>query len=581
MSASRVRVVPDVTGLDKRFDYSVPEGMAAALGDVVRVPLHGRRITGWVVDLDPDDDAVDPAKLQPLIAVVSAGPAPELLGLAEWASIRWAAGRVRPFLVSASAPVRVKGLPRPARTSRPPAELGPVGRAARDVLGAGGGTLVVPPAVSPVDAIVAAADHGPAVVAVPGVARATAMGAALRRRGLSVAVVPAQWDRAAAGVDVVIGARAAAWAPCPGLGAVVVIDEHDEGLQEERAPTWHARDVLLERSRRAGAVALLTSPSPTVVGVDAAGGRCERVDAATVRSGWPIVDVVDRTDEEPWKTSLVTSTLIRHLREHDRTVVCVHNATGRGRILACRTCQQLARCERCEAAVALADDATLVCPRCATVRNRVCTACGGSSFANLRPGVTRLREELEAAAGRPVVAVTGRDDGPPDPAGVYVGTEAVLHRVPRADVVAFLDIDRELLAPRYRANELTMALVAKAARLLGPRDRGGRLLLQTFLPDHEVIRAAVLADPARLLEAERERRQLLALPPATALASITGAGRDELAAAVRAGGQADVGSTGDVHLVRAPDWMRLGAALVEAKRTSGSTARVVVDPPRV
>ena len=105
----------------------------------------------------------------------------------------------------------------------------------------------------------------------------------------------------------------------------------------------------------------------------------------------------------------------------------------------------------------------------------MCQRCGGSGFANLRPGVSRLREELEAAAGRPVVAVTGPDRARPAPADIYVGTEAVLHRVDRADVVAFLDFDRELLAPRYRAVEQALALLAKAARLLGPRRRGGRL----------------------------------------------------------------------------------------------------------
>ena len=179
-------------------------------------------------------------------------------------------------------------------------------------------------------------------------------------------------------------------------------------------------------------------------------------------------------------------------------MICVHNTTGRARILACRTCRALVRCTRCDAAVGLSDEGRLVCPRCGADRPAVCQVCGGSGFANLRPGVTRLREELEAAAGRPVVAVTGSDSSSPEPAEIYVGTEAVLHRVDHADVVAFLDFDRELLAPRYRAGEQAMALLTKAARLLGPRQRGGRLMVQTFMPHHEVIQAALLADPVRL-----------------------------------------------------------------------------------
>ena len=82
------------------------------------------------------------------------------------------------------------------------------------------------------------------------------------------------------------------------------------------------------------------------------------------------------------------------------------------RVLACRSCRALVRCARCDAAVGLADDGTLSCRRCGQTRPAVCLGCGASAFANLRPGVTRLREELEAAAGRPVVAITGSDAEP-------------------------------------------------------------------------------------------------------------------------------------------------------------------------
>jgi len=215
----------------------------------------------------------------------------------------------------------------------------------------------------------------------------------------------------------------------PRAGGIVVVDEHDEALLEERSPTWHARDVAVERARRASAPVLLVSPCPTVTGLAAVDDRLRRPAIDDERAGWPFVEVVDRTRDEPSKTSLVTSALIAHLRDRSRTVVCVHNVPGRARILACRSCATLARCERCEAAVALRDDGTLACPHCGLTRPPVCRQCGASAFANLRPGVTRLREELEAAAGRPVVSITGRDKDPPAVAGVYVGTEAVLHCV--------------------------------------------------------------------------------------------------------------------------------------------------------
>lgn len=580
-SVATVRVLPDVTGLDKQFDYSVPEQLAGAItiGSIVRIPLHGRRVRGWVTAVDPESE-VDPHRLHPVARWSSIGPAPDLIDLARWASVRWAAARLRPFLVAASPPTNVTALPTPLQ-GHADVPTSAVSRRAAELMTKGGGVLLLPPATSPIDAIVAAAAAGPSLVVMPTVARAQAMATALRRRGLSAAVVPQQWALAAAGVDVVIGARAAAWAPCPALGVAVVVDEHDEALQEERSPTWHARDVLVERARRAAAPVLATSPCPSVTGLAAVGDHVARLPVDDERASWPIVDIVDRSDEEPWKRSLLTSALIRELRRADSRVVCVHNTTGRARILACRTCRALLRCIRCDAAVGLADDpAALVCRRCGTERPAVCQECGASGFANLRPGVTRLREELEAAAGRSVAAVTGSNEVAPPAADIFVGTEAVLHRVDRADVVAFLDFDRELLAPRYRANEQAMALLAKAARLLGPRARGGRLMIQTFVPRHDVIQAALLADPGRLIEPERARREQFGLPPARALASVTGTGSGAVIDHLRNVPGISVGGAVDDYLVTATTWAELGAAVIDAPRPKGRRVRVAVDPPR-
>ncbi len=183
-----------------------------------------------------------------------------------------------------------------------------------------------------------------------------------------------------------------------------------------------------------------------------------------------------------------------------------------------------------------------------------------------------------------MVAVTGAATDPPSAAGVYVGTEAVLHRLRAADVVAFLDLDAELLAPRYRAAEQAMALLVRGARLTGTRLRGGRLLLQTFLPRHEVVQAALLADPGRLTGPETERRQLLSLPPFAALAALSGPGHDSVAEWLRTVGGVSVGAASGhvdaVDLVRAATWEELGRALIAAPRPKGSRVRVEVDPPR-
>ncbi len=569
------RVLPDVTGLDKSFDYVVPEEMAptAVLGAVVRIELSGRRVGGWIVEIDPSD-ARPADTLKPIAKVTGVGPSADLLALTEWAAVRWA-GRRRHFLGAASPDRAVALVPASQRTGR---VVEPRSPASTDLLARGGGVLRLPPSSDPKPAIMSAVALGPTLVLVPAVDQAMLIGAALRRAGLSVAVVPNEWAAAAGGVDVVIGSRLGAWAPCPGLAAVVVIDEHDDALQDEGSPTWHARDLVIERGRRAGAPVLLVSPCPTLAALEF--GPLVRPPVERERAGWPIVDVIDRSDDEPWKRSPVTSKLIEHLRDHDRVVVCVTNTPGRARLLACRACRAITRCERCDAAVVLTDDERLACPRCEQGRPPVCLECGAGRFANLRPGVTRLREELEAAAGRPVVEVTGAGPERPADAGVYIGTEAVLHRVGRADTVAFLDLDRELLAPRYRAAEQTLALIVRAARLVGPRARGGRLLLQTFLPHHEVVQAALLADPGRIVDAERDQRRMLGLPPFGALAEIEGAGSDEFVASIPAvAGVMIVGATGR-YVARADDWMLLGATINQGVRPPGARLRIAVDPPR-
>ena len=110
---------------------------------------------------------------------------------------------------------------------------------------------------------------------------------------------------------------------------------------------------------------------------------------------------------------------------------------------------------------------------------------------------------------------------------VFVGTEAVLHRLPPGPpllLAAFLDFDQELLAPRYRAAEQALGAPRAAARRVGPRAGGGRLLVQTRLPDHEVLEAARRADPTIVAAAERPRRAELGYPPFGALAEVRGDG---------------------------------------------------------
>jgi primosomal protein N' (replication factor Y) len=584
------RVVPDVPAIDREFDYLVPESFGdLAVGTIVRVPLHGRRVRGWVVATDVEPVATV-ERLLPIAKVVGGGPPADVLSLCDWAAWRFAGPRAA-LLRAASAPNAVRA-PAPDPPV-PPART----RAAPEV-------VAWPPAADR-RALVAdrIATQGSTIVLVPEHARLPALVRHLGSLGHQVHVLRSDdpdaartraWAAARAGSCVVVGGRTAVWAPVPDLAAVVVLDEADEALQEERAPTWHARTVAAERARRAGATLTLAGPLPTIDAVALAGAP-DRPDRATERSGWPRIEVVDPRAEAP-HPGLLTDALAQALHrtlDGGRRAVCVLNRKGRARVLACHTCNELARCERCGAAVVEQEGAVLACPSCEATRPMVCLHCHGTRFKRLRPGIARLRDDLAALLPRTEIAeVEASTEAVPD-VPVLVGTEAVLHRVPRGSpvgLVAFLDFDQELLAPRFRAAEQAATLLARAARVVGPRTRGGVVLVQCRVPGHEVLRAVAGPDPDLLLAPEEDRRRLLGYPPFGGLAEVAGdsAAVGALLDLLRERptlsilGPTEAG-TGLRALVRAESMDELANALAlaaPAARVEGRL-RVAVDPPRV
>jgi primosomal protein N' (replication factor Y) len=421
------------------------------------------------------------------------------------------------------------------------------------------------------------------LVLVPSAAGAARLATRLRSAGTEVALMPEGWEQAARGGSVVVGTRAAAWAPIRHLRAVVVLDAHDEAYREERSPTWSAVDVVVERGRRDGAPVALVSSCPPVALAE--GRRLVTTGRSVERRGWPVVEVVDRTGDDP-RTGLFSERLARVLHSvldrPEGRAVCILNRTGRARLLACAQCGALARCTRCGGAMAQDESGDgLRCRRCEEPRPTVCAECDAERLKILRIGVTRATEELSALTGVEAREVSGSPAaGEPaelSAARLVVGTEAALHRLSRADAVAFLDIDQHLLAPRFAAGEQTLSLLARASRLVGARDGGGRLLVQTRIPDHEVLQAAVRADPEVLSAPERQLRQALGLPPFGALATLRGPGGPAYAEAVASVGGISVSPDGDRWLLRAPDHRTLCDALAAVARPA-DRLRVEVDP---
>ncbi len=566
----------------------MPDELVASVrvGTIVRVPLHGRSVRGWVID----DDVVPDASVGRVLAiskVVGAGPPAPVLDLCRWTAHRWA-GRPVALYRAASPPNAVRE-PWPE-----------VGELAPPVAGRESPVEVIawPPAADRRDLIAQRVARSGSTLVLTTEPRLGGLVRDLERRGHRVLVVRSDledaartraWSSARRGDVVVVGGRTAVWVPVPDLASVIVLDESDEAFQEERAPTWQARDVAMERARRVSAAVCLVAPVPSPEAVAASTGDLVRPEGAVERGGWPQVDVVDLREEPPGN-GLVSDALARSLHQvvdrGDRAV-CVLNRKGRAKLLTCLTCSTVAVCERCGSAVIEEEDGALVCPRCALVRPRICLACLGTKLRASRLGIQKLRDSLAALLPRTEIAWLDGTVDDPGTAPVVVGTEAALHRVD-ARFVAFLDLDQELFAPRVRAAHQAAALIARAARGVGARARGGRLLLQTRTPEHDVLEFARSANPEPLMRAERERRELLSFPPAAAVAELVGESSavEQAVLALRRDfrvlGPSEQG-TGSSALVFAADSDALADALAVAQplgRAAGRL-RIAVDPPRV
>ncbi len=566
-----VRVQPDITSIQRSFDYEVPtaweqDGRAekVVVGSLVRIDFNGRRTAGWVTAVDvPFDDQVE---VRPLAKLSSYGPPASVIELIDWAAWRWA-GRTPHFLRSASPPRMVTRL-RPT-ASHEPIQPERAHVAAFDTAS----TLVrTVPGDDSLGLAVAAAARGRALILVPTISQRVELVANLRAQGVSVAEYDNQWDRSAAGWTTV-GTRTAAFAPLERVDAVLVIDEHDSAYKEERTPAWNARDVALERARRDGAPCVLTSPSPSLEGLRATGTHLVP-ERSSERNAWPLVQVVDlRAQDTP---GLLTERIVDLIRG-DGPVACILNRKGRARMLACARCSSLAACTECGAALREDDDGRLVCPRDGTVRPMVCSECGATRMKQLRLGISRMAEDLAVLAKRDVIEVSAETPQQILQGNqLFIGTEALLHRLDHARVVIFLDFDQELAIPRTRASEDAFGLLALAARRVGPRSAGGRVVIQTRRPEDVVVQAAVQGDPERFATSQRDIRKVFHQPPYGAWALISGTGADEFVAKV-ADARVQKNQLGDRWRLSALNHEVLLDAVNAAERPA-ERVRVEIDP---
>jgi primosomal protein N' (replication factor Y) len=509
-----------------------------APGQRVRVPFRARPRNAVVVALESGDGE----ELEPIETILDGVPAftPALLELTRWAAAEtasaWgeAAFRAMPPGARSGAPPSLPPLP-PACPPGPTQLVTGRDRATAaeqriaDMRASGGAVLVVTPEID--DARVWAsrleARLGERVSLVTSAASARARWAAwwACRQGLA---------------HVAVGTRVAAWLPLAPLGLAVVVDEEDPAHKAADAPRWHGRDLALERIRRGGGEALLTSPAPSLESWVAA-----RRGALTwergARGPWPAVERVALGVDQSAAASLSPGLrdAARAALSRGGRVVLILNRLGFARMLACADCGAVRRCRRCRLALLYSRDArTLTCRLCGlrVPAASLCGRCRGRRLQPLGGGTERL--EAEAREAFPETSVVRYDSTitPRDAdaaraafqsgaARVLVGTTMALRLAEETPVAvaAIVLADATLNLPDFRAAERTFQLGWRLAETV---EAGGSLWLQSFLPDHPALLAVARGVSDDFYDGEWAERQEIGYPPARRMARLLIEGRE-------------------------------------------------------
>jgi len=354
------------------------------------------------------------------------------------------------------------------------------------------------------------------------------------------------WRALRAGVvSLAIGARSALFAPVPDLGILVVDEEHDSSFKQEDGFRYHARDMALLRAQRAGAVCILGSATPAIetrhLAEEGRLGYLSLPDRATSQA-LPEVEVVDlaRHREGPSKNALLSAPLYRGLERclaSERQAILFLNRRGFAPSVRCGACSEVVECPACSVALTEHRQAgALRCHYCdfATPPGEACPSCGAMALERVGLGTEKLEDTLaetfaparvgrldrDTASGTGVEEVLAKfRDGEID---ILVGTQMVTkgHDVPNVTLVGVVLADQSLAFPDFRASERTFQLLSQVAGRAGRGDVPGRVVFQTFQPEHPAVRFAASHDYDGFYRSELEARRELTYAPFSRLVAV-------------------------------------------------------------
>ncbi|WP_346354550.1 primosomal protein N' [Azotosporobacter soli] len=365
------------------------------------------------------------------------------------------------------------------------------------------------------------------------------------------------WKRLRQGqAGIAIGARSALFAPLTDIGLVIIDEEHEFSYKQEEAPRYHARKVAEARASEAGAVLLLGSATPSLESYHSALAdqqrllvMKERVDGAAL----PSVALVDMRAELKAGRRSVISQALRELLEEalaaGEQAILLLNRRGHSTFVLCRECGHVMTCEKCDVSLVYHQTSKrLQCHYCQAnhATPDVCPACGSRYIRFFGTGTQKLEEELHKLL--PTARVVRMDQ---DTTGakfshdrilkafasgeydILLGTQMVAkgHDIKNVTAVGILAADSVLNLPDFRAAERVFSLVAQASGRAGRGEKPGRVVVQTYQPEHYALQAGALQSYEAFYQQEIEHRQALKYPPCSEMVKFMLSGEKEEAVA--------------------------------------------------
>jgi primosomal protein N' (replication factor Y) len=372
-------------------------------------------------------------------------------------------------------------------------------------------------------------------------------GVAVLHSALSDVERAREWWRVRNGeARVIVGTRSAIFAPAEKLGLVIVDEEQESSYKQEETPRYHGRDVAIVRAKLENALALLGSATPSLETYHhARSGKYELLTLAqrVAERSLPAVEILDLREEfkQTHQTSPISSRLREALQEclnFQTQALVLINRRGYSWSVICRSCGATVQCANCSISMTHHKNRNrLECHYCGSAQSipENCPKCDSKYVYFFGEGSEQLEERLRKEFPKARIARLDRDtartkrqfqetlgafaDGALD---ILVGTQMLAkgHDFHRVTLVGVISADSSLTMPDFRAAERTFQLMTQVAGRAGRGELPGRVLIQTFYPEHYAIQDAIKQDYVAFYERELHYRQVMAYPPFTSLANI-------------------------------------------------------------